>query len=142
MKEWIAYSLSDLPHIAKELLNHLGTDIKVVCFEAPMGSGKTTFISALLRSMGIEEIEGSPTYSIVNSYESTFYGEVFHFDLYRLKSVEETLDIGFEEMVYSEAYCFIEWAEKVEHLLPLPYAKVTISVENESRIFTYESISN
>ena len=71
MKEWVAYSLSDLPHIAKELLNHLGTETKIVCFEAPMGSGKTTFITALLRSMGIEEIEGSPTYSIVNSYEST-----------------------------------------------------------------------
>lgn len=127
MKELIAHSLEDIPFVAKELLESIG-NTKVVAFYAEMGSGKTTLISAVLRAMGIETPGGSPTYSLVNSYESPYYGEVMHFDLYRLNSVEEALDAGVEELMYSGAYCFVEWAEIAEPLLPEEVVKVTITI--------------
>ena len=104
--------------------------------EAEMGTGKTTFILALLRAMGIENPEGSPTYSLVNSYESPMYGKVFHFDLYRIQDEEEAYDIGIEEMLYeNSAYCFIEWAENIKNLLPLNTVFVSMTInENGERI--------
>ncbi|MNU46033.1 tRNA threonylcarbamoyladenosine biosynthesis protein TsaE [compost metagenome] len=127
MKELIAHSLEDIPFVAKELLEQLGNR-KVLAFYAEMGSGKTTLISAILRAMGIEHPEGSPTYSLVNSYESAYYGEVLHFDVYRLNSVDEALDAGVEELLYSGAYCLVEWAEIIEPLLPDDLMKVRIVV--------------
>ena len=91
-------SLNDLPSAAQLFLEQFGHN-KIFAFEAEMGSGKTTFITAILQAMGIEEVEGSPTYSLVNVYESAMYGKVFHFDVYRLKSEDEALDIGIEEML-------------------------------------------
>lgn len=127
MKELIAHSIDDIPFVAKELLETIGNK-KVIAFYAAMGSGKTTLISAVLRAMGIETPGGSPTYSLVNSYESPYYGEVMHFDMYRLNSLEEALDAGVEELLYSGAYCFVEWAEMVEPLLPEEVVKVKIEV--------------
>jgi tRNA threonylcarbamoyladenosine biosynthesis protein TsaE len=127
MTEIVVHSLSDLPFAAKQFLELIGQQ-KVVLFHAEMGAGKTTFINAVLRAMGINETAGSPTYSIVNGYESPYYGEIFHFDLYRLQSLDEALAIGMEEMLYSDAYCFIEWPEIIENILPDNVFKVTISV--------------
>ena len=127
MSQLIAHNLDDIPFVAKELLEQIGNK-KVVAFYAEMGSGKTTLISAVLRAMGIESPEGSPTYSLVNSYESPYYGEVMHFDVYRLNSLEEALDAGVEELLYSGAVCFVEWAEIIEPLLPEDVVKVTITI--------------
>jgi tRNA threonylcarbamoyladenosine biosynthesis protein TsaE len=127
VKELIAHNLEDIPFVAKTLLEELGNR-KVVAFYAEMGSGKTTLISGILRAMGIESLEGSPTYSLVNSYESPYYGEVMHFDIYRLNSLEEAVDAGIEELLYSGAYCFVEWAEIIEPLLPEDVLTVNISV--------------
>ena len=110
-------SLSDLPRAAKEFLEAVGHR-KVFAFKAEMGVGKTTFITALLRAMGIQDLEGSPTYSLVNVYDSQMFGRVYHFDLYRIEDEREALDIGIEEMLYSDEICFIEWPEKIERLLP------------------------
>ena len=99
-----------------------------------MGTGKTTFISALLQAMGVEDIEGSPTYSLVNVYESKMYGRIYHFDLFRIESEEEALDIGIEEMLYSNSYCFIEWPSKIDGLLPEDTVHVKMSLEGEKRI--------
>lgn len=138
MKELIAHSLEDVPFVAKELLEQLGNR-KVLAFYAEMGSGKTTLITAILRAMGIEHPEGSPTYSLVNSYESAYYGEVFHFDVYRLNSVEEAMDAGVEEMLYSGAYCLVEWAEIIEPLLPddLMKVKIVVNEMGERLIYAY-----
>ncbi|WP_343747586.1 tRNA (adenosine(37)-N6)-threonylcarbamoyltransferase complex ATPase subunit type 1 TsaE [Fluviicola sp.] len=130
MKELIAHNLEDIPFVAKVLLEQLGNR-KVVAFYAEMGSGKTTLITAVLRAMGIENLEGSPTYSLVNSYDSPYFGEVMHFDVYRLNSLDEALDAGIEELLYSGAHCFVEWAEIVEPLLPEDVMTVRIQV-NES----------
>lgn len=110
-------SLRDLPRVAMEFLDTVGHR-KVFAFKADMGVGKTTFISALLKAMGVQELDGSPTYSLVNVYDSKMFGRIYHFDLYRIDDEGEALDIGIEEMLYSDEICFIEWPEKIESLLP------------------------
>lgn len=116
-KAYHIHSLDDLPRVAKEFMEDFGHR-KVFAFDAPMGAGKTTFILSVLNAMGIEDAEGSPTYSLVNVYDSPMYGKVYHFDVYRLQSEEEAYDIGIEEMLYSDGICLIEWPEKIESLLP------------------------
>lgn len=116
-KSYQIQSTEDIPGVAKQFLDDFGHR-KVFAFDAPMGAGKTTFILGVLSAMGIESAEGSPTYSLVNVYESPMYGKVYHFDVYRLKSEEEAYDIGVEEMLYSDGVCLIEWPEKIESLLP------------------------
>lgn len=110
-------SLEEIPHVAKQFLDEYGHN-SVFAFDGEMGAGKTTFISGLLNAMGIQELEGSPTYSLVNVYDSAMFGKIYHFDVYRLKNEEEAYDIGIEEMLYGGGVCFIEWPEKIANLLP------------------------
>ncbi len=110
-------SLASLQNAAVDFLDAVGHR-KIFAFEADMGVGKTTFISAVLKAMGISDLEGSPTYSLVNVYDSRMYGRVYHFDLYRIEDEREALDIGIEEMLYGDDICFIEWPEKIGTLLP------------------------
>ncbi|MFT5779039.1 MAG: tRNA threonylcarbamoyladenosine biosynthesis protein TsaE [Crocinitomicaceae bacterium] len=107
----------DIPSAAKKFLDEVGHR-KIFAFDAEMGAGKTTFILGVLSAMGIEDTAGSPTYSLVNSYESEMFGKVYHFDFYRIEDEMEALDIGIEEMLYSDGICFIEWPEKIKNLLP------------------------
>ena len=96
------------------------TPRKVFAFDGPMGAGKTTFIKKLCEEMGTIDVVNSPTFAIVNVYdvEQPYRGAVYHFDCYRLKDIREALDLGAEEYLYSGNYCFIEWPEKIEALLP------------------------
>lgn len=103
-------SLEELPKAAKELLNFCPNQQHFVLF-GQMGTGKTTLIKEFCTILGTTDTISSPTYSIVNEYH-TDKKKIYHFDLYRLKSVEELLDIGFEEYLYEDAYLFIEWPEK------------------------------
>ena len=131
-------SLEDLPFAVKLFLDE-NKEVKVFAFKGQMGVGKTTFILSILKAMGVEDIEGSPTYSLVNSYESVAFGKVNHFDLYRLESEEEAYDIGIEEMLYNDAYCFIEWPEKIVSLLPDTTVWVNFQMnDNLERIVTFE----
>ena len=93
---------------------------RVFAFDGPMGAGKTTFIKKLVEEMGSIDIVNSPTFAIVNVYdvEQPYKGDVYHFDCYRLKDIREAMDFGAEEYLYSGNYCFIEWPEKIEALLP------------------------
>ena len=139
--EFVAENLHDLPAIAKALLDNL-SESNVIAFDGQMGAGKTTFIQNILRAMGIENTQGSPTYSLVNEYKSPFYGTVFHFDLYRLNSQEEAFDIGIEEMIYGGGICFIEWPDKILHLLPenALFVKIRLN-EDLNRVFSWEELS-
>ena len=133
----IAQSENDLPFIAKQLLEQLGNR-KVIAFYGEMGVGKTTFISALLRAMGVPQVDGSPTYGFVQTYQSPMYGTVHHFDMYRINHIEEAFDIGFEEYIYSDAYSFIEWPSNVEELLPEDLVEVRISLNDQGdRVFQW-----
>ena len=131
-------SIEDLPRAAKEFIDAVGHR-KVFAFSAEMGTGKTTFITALLHAMGVEHVEGSPTYSLVNVYDSQMFGRLNHFDLYRIENEEEALDIGIEEMLYSDDICFIEWPEKIENLLPdnVIWSYIRVN-EDSSRTITME----
>ena len=93
---------------------------RVFAFEGQMGAGKTTFIKKLCEEMGTMDVVNSPTFAIVNVYdvEQPYSGEVYHFDCYRLKDIREAMDFGAEEYLYSGNYCFIEWPEMIEPLLP------------------------
>ena len=91
---------------------------RVFAFDGKMGAGKTTFIKHLCETMGTKDVVNSPTFAIVNVYEIASSEEVYHFDCYRIKDIREALDMGTEEYLYSGNYCFIEWAEMIESLLP------------------------
>lgn len=93
---------------------------RVFAFDAPMGAGKTTFIKHLCEEMGTHDVVNSPTFAIVNVYdvEQPDKGEVYHFDCYRLKDIREAIDFGAEEYLYSGNYCFVEWPDIIEPLLP------------------------
>lgn len=132
----LAHSLADLPSLAIQLLESLNGR-KIIAFHGQMGAGKTTFVQAILRAMGIEEAEGSPTYSLVNVYESPFYGTVNHMDLYRLNELEEAYDIGLEEMIYGNQVNLIEWPNIIEPLLPEETMHVFIEInpQGDRRIY-------
>lgn len=111
----IVYNLKDLNQVAQSIIPSLTS--KVLCFNGEMGSGKTTFIKALVAALGSSDVVSSPTFSIVNEY-LTPTDTIFHFDLYRIKNLEEALQFGIEDYLNSDAYIFIEWPEVISSLLP------------------------
>ena len=123
-------TIKDLDHIeeaAREFIGQMGDDT-VFAFYGKMGAGKTTFIKALCKLLGVEDEVNSPTFAIINEYRSETTAElIYHFDFYRIKKLEEVYDLGYEDYFYSGALCFIEWPELVEELLPLDAKKVTIT---------------
>lgn len=122
----------------KELLDFTGTE-RVFLFDAPMGAGKTTFIKAICHFLGVSDTMSSPTYSIVNEYNTSSGSKLFHFDLYRLKSPHELLDLGFEEYVSSGDYLFIEWPEMAMPFLD-SYVRIIINTDVNYRYLCAEII--
>jgi tRNA threonylcarbamoyladenosine biosynthesis protein TsaE len=94
------------------------TDKRVFAFYGSMGAGKTSFIKAICEVLGVEDVITSPTFAIVNEYALPNQDSVYHFDFYRINKMEEAFDLGYEEYFYSGCYCFIEWPEKIDTLLP------------------------
>jgi tRNA threonylcarbamoyladenosine biosynthesis protein TsaE len=121
--------LKDLPEVANFVKSHLAT-FSVWLFYGEMGSGKTTLIKEICRTMGISEGMSSPTFAIVNEYGGASGEKVFHFDFYRLNSEVEAYDIGVDEYVYAGNPCFVEWPEKIPSLIPPQHASVSIKVED------------
>ncbi len=126
-------SESQLPQFAKQLIEFAGAS-RCFLFEAPMGAGKTTFIKELCRQLGSHNSFSSPTYPIVNEYDYPG-GKIYHFDLFRIKTVAELADIGFEEYLYSGHYCFIEWPAVAHDLVHSRYVKVEIEPIGNIRYF-------
>lgn len=121
--------IEGLEEAAKAFIAAMG-ERSVFAFYGKMGAGKTTFIKALCKALGIEDIVNSPTFALVNEYRSDTTGElVYHFDFYRINKIEEVYDMGYEDYFYSGAVCLIEWPELVEDLLPEDAVRVEI-VEN------------
>ncbi len=127
------YSIEQLPEVARKLLGEFPDD-RFFAFFGKMGVGKTTLIKEICAELGVNDNVCSPTFAIVNEYTDGAGEPVYHFDFYRMKSVAEAYDIGYEEYFYSGCYCFTEWTEKVEELLPERYVRVEIEEENGNRI--------
>jgi len=136
MSKIIVSDISELPAAAKQLIKSFDGQ-RVIAFYGEMGAGKTTLIKAICEELGVASAISSPTYSIVNEYMSAKGIRIYHFDFYRLKNVDEAYDLGYEDYFYSKAYCFIEWPEKIQELMPLEYDKVTITKDGEARIISF-----
>ncbi|HEY1039351.1 MAG TPA: tRNA (adenosine(37)-N6)-threonylcarbamoyltransferase complex ATPase subunit type 1 TsaE [Bacteroidia bacterium] len=131
-------SIEQLPQLANELIKAF-PGRNAFLFKGQMGAGKTTLIKEMCAALGVMDGMSSPTYSIVNEYTGAV-DIIYHFDLYRLKSTEECLDIGFEEYVNSGNYCFIEWPGIAMPLMPAKYIEIQIETEAEKRKITAKLI--
>ena len=124
-------TLADLEEVGGKMMQTAGL-LSVFVFHGEMGSGKTTFIKAICRHLGVQEAMSSPTFSIVNEYQTKDHKTIYHFDFYRIKNEAEAYDIGVEEYFDSGHYCFVEWPEKVPTLLPIKYAEVFIDLDDNT----------
>lgn len=122
----IVNRLEDYPEAAIRFTGFLDKG-NIFAFYGKMGSGKTTFIKSICEELGVEDSINSPTFAIVNEYEDKEKRTIYHFDFYRIKSVEEVYNMGYEEYIYSNAICFMEWPELIEELLPEECIKVYIN---------------
>lgn len=110
-------SLDELPKAAEQFISQFSNE-RLFAFYGKMGAGKTTFIKALCRAMGSTDNITSPTFALVNEYDTKLPQKIYHFDFYRLKDMTEAMDLGFDDYVESGNFCFMEWPERIERLLP------------------------
>ena len=125
-------SLDTIHQTAQKFIDLMGKNT-VFAFNGTMGAGKTTFIKAICDVMGVQETVNSPTFSIVNEYEARDGKIIYHFDCYRINKIQEALDLGAEEYLYSGNLCFIEWAENIASLLPDLLVNVNIEEANDGK---------
>ena len=123
-------TLKSIDAVAKEVID-FAKGFKTWVFEGPMGAGKTTLIKAICLSLGVVDNVSSPSYSLVNEYKISPSGKIYHFDFYRINSETEATDLGFEEYIYSNNLCLIEWPSKVASLLPDSYIKILMEVTGQ-----------
>ncbi len=138
MREITIHSTEDLPKVAEQVIDALDGR-SVVAFFGQMGAGKTTLISAIMEYLGSADTVTSPTFALVNQYYTADEQPVYHFDFYRINSLAEAFDMGYEEYFYSGDLCLVEWPEKIEGLLPDEVAVVRIEpLDESSRRFVIE----
>lgn len=131
------FRLEDLPQVAKEFIDSMGND-RIFLFEGDMGVGKTTFIAEVCRLLGADDDFGSPTFSLVNEYADSEGNPIYHFDLYRIESPQEALDMGAEEYFDSGEICLVEWPDRLGSLLPEDARTVKIEVNpDDSRTLIF-----
>jgi len=131
--------IKDKKHLveaAKKLIKY-ADERKIFAFYGAMGAGKTTIIKAICNVLGAVDIVSSPTFTLVNEYKTSGENSIYHMDFYRIRKQEEVFDFGVEEYLTGNSYCFMEWPELVEEILPNGIVKVRISVDdNEQRILS------
>ena len=121
----IIFSIDEIQEVANKII--VENPNKVILFHGKMGVGKTTLIKALAKELGVKDATSSPTFSLVNEYQIDRNQYVFHFDVYRLKSETEAMDMGIDDYLYSGNWCFIEWAEKIPNLIPEKHSTINLS---------------
>jgi tRNA threonylcarbamoyladenosine biosynthesis protein TsaE len=127
------FSLDQLEEVAQQIMAH--NPKKVILFNGEMGVGKTTLIKQLCKSLGVTETTSSPTFSLVNEYQLSDNQLVYHFDFYRLNQETEALDMGIDDYLYSNNWCFIEWAEKIPNLIPDSHSVINITLLADEKRF-------
>jgi tRNA threonylcarbamoyladenosine biosynthesis protein TsaE len=137
-KEVLCKDVPALDEAARQLVSAY-PEARVFAFYGNMGAGKTTFIKAICKVLGVEANVTSPTFSIVNEYPVVGQDSVFHFDFYRIKKPEEAMDIGYEDYFFSGSYCLLEWPELIEELLPenFVYVSIKLSGKGQERIVAF-----
>jgi tRNA threonylcarbamoyladenosine biosynthesis protein TsaE len=129
----ITFSLEEINTVADQIIAQ--NPNKVILFYGEMGVGKTTLIKQLCKKLGVLEATSSPTFSLVNEYQTKDNQIVYHFDFYRLKQEMEALDMGADDYLYSGNWCFIEWAEKIPNLIPEEHSVLTIELLPDNKRF-------
>lgn len=133
----VSATLTELDMVARTLLDAYPQE-RVFGFYGGMGIGKTTLIKAICKVLQVRDVAMSPTFSIINEYQTVDGQPVYHFDFYRIDGAEEALRAGFEEYLYSGCYCLIEWTEKVESILQHDFIPVHITrMDDHTRLFTF-----
>lgn len=124
-------NIQQLDEIAQQILEYRPGE-KIYLISGKMGAGKTTFIKSMCKILNVVDVVNSPTFSIINEYKTLGGDRIFHFDLYRIKSAVELLDIGYEEYIDSGDFCLIEWPELANGLMPSSFVMINIEVEEDS----------
>ncbi|WP_425390883.1 tRNA (adenosine(37)-N6)-threonylcarbamoyltransferase complex ATPase subunit type 1 TsaE [Ekhidna sp.] len=125
------YHEDELQEVARKLISNFG-GLKVWYFDAEMGAGKTTLIKQICNELGVEDEMSSPTFSIVNEYLDSNKNEIYHFDFYRLKDIDEAIDIGVEDYLFSGNLCLLEWPDIIQPLLPDEYLQISIKLVGDN----------
>jgi tRNA threonylcarbamoyladenosine biosynthesis protein TsaE len=125
------YTLEKLPKIAAELIATAKN--KTLLFYGQMGVGKTTLIKEICKELKVQDSISSPTFSLVNEYQTIDNAKVFHFDFYRITEEEEALDMGIEDYLYNNDWCLIEWPENIENLLPLDAVEIHLTILDDNK---------
>lgn len=137
MAKLVINGLEDLEVKAVEFASLIGEN-RIIAFYGSMGAGKTTFITALCRHYGVEDVVNSPTFTIVNEYVTADGEPIYHFDFYRINRLAEAIDLGWEEYLYSDGLLLIEWPENIEEILPEETLRVKITINDDgSREFDF-----
>ncbi|WP_439132202.1 tRNA (adenosine(37)-N6)-threonylcarbamoyltransferase complex ATPase subunit type 1 TsaE [Polaribacter sp.] len=123
------YSLESLNDISSKVI--IEAEHKILLFYGEMGVGKTTLIKAICKVLKVQDTISSPTFSLVNEYQTINDEKVYHFDFYRINSEEEALDMGVEEYLYNNDWCLIEWPENIKNLLPLDAVEIHLSIVDD-----------
>ena len=125
-------ALKEIDHSAQNFLSAHPAD-RIFAFYGKMGAGKTTFIKALCDNLHVADYVTSPTFALINEYGTTTGKPIYHFDFYRIKNIGEAFDFGYEDYFFSGEYCFIEWPELIEPLLPMNTIKVFITETDDGK---------
>jgi tRNA threonylcarbamoyladenosine biosynthesis protein TsaE len=132
MQRIIIKDKKHLPVAAKRIIEYTSGE-KIVAFYGSMGAGKTTIIKAVCKALGAEDIVTSPTFTLVNEYKTNKGEVLYHIDFFRIRKTEEVFDIGIEEYFLSGSYCFIEWPELIEEMLPPETVRIRITIGNKEQ---------
>lgn len=127
----IDFSIDEIDQVAQKIIAE--NPNKIILFNGEMGVGKTTLIKSLALNLGVSDTISSPTFSLVNEYQIAQNQYIYHFDVYRLKSESEALDMGIDDYLYSGHWCFIEWAEKIPNLLPDEYSIIEMKIRADGK---------
>lgn len=131
-------TINDLASLVNSIIEEFPGQ-RIFALQGEMGAGKTTFTKVFCKALGVDDDVSSPTFAIANIYDSSIYGEVYHFDFYRIESVKEAMDIGFEDYVYSGNYCIMEWPDVIFDYIPRPFVEIRIEHTDDENRRTIEA---